>query len=258
MSVHRVIYRLDFEPNFDIIDSTGQILRLIKETGDGKYWPDLGEIPERHSVSGRNLSKEEGWWMSITIEPTALIGEFESLDGISVEQVEKSQFINKLFKITNALRKKFQIDTFKRIGFRLVLFEDTQADRAAVLTAFQAFIDEDLSGSLVETLGGYTDLGIALDGQHEDGLQYKLKCGPYAEGELKNYLPNIHRMNLGAERLAAKETDLTITLDIDLYEQNAHLSETTNFRKWCYPVLVKNRKTVDIVLQNLLDKTGVK
>lgn len=256
MSVHRVIYRLDFEPNFDIIDSTGQILRLIKESGDGKHWPDLGEIPDRHSVSGRNSSKEDGWWTSITIEPAALIGEFESLEGISVEQVEKSKFIHRLFKITNTLRKTFHIDTFKRVGFRLFLFEETLADRATVLTAFQSFVDKKFSETLIETLGGYTDLGIALNGQHEDGLQYKLKCGPYADGELKNYLSNIHRMNLDTERIAVKETNLTLTLDIDLYEQNVHLSETTNFSKWCYPVLIKNTKTIEIVLRNLLDKTG--
>ena len=256
MTVHRVIYRLDFEPNFDIIDSTGRILRLIKEAGSGEHWPDLGETPDRHSVSGRNSSKEDGWWASVSIEPAALIGEFETLEGLSVEQIEKSKIISRLFKITNIFRKEFKIEVFKRIGFRLIMFEETGESRESIRMAFQSLIDKNLSDDLVDTLGGYTDLGFALNGQHEDGLLYKMKCGPYADGEFKNYLPNMHRMCINTSKIEEQEETLTLTMDIDLYEHNVHLSETTNFNKWCYPVLAKDAKSYDIILQNLMDKTG--
>jgi uncharacterized protein YggL (DUF469 family) len=256
MPVHRVIYRLDFEPNFDIIDSTGKVLGLIKEAGNGNHWPDLGEISDRHSVSGRNSSREDGWWTSISIEPAALIGEFETLEGLSVEQIEKSKFVSRLFKITNTFRKEFKIEDFKRIGFRLIFFEEIETDRESLRKAFQSLIDKNLSDNLVKTLGGYTDLGIAFNGQHEDGLLYKMKCGPYADGELKNYLPNMQRIYINTNRMEEQEISLSFTMDIDLYEQNVKLSETTNFNKWCYPVLGKDAKAIDIILQTLKDEIG--
>lgn len=255
MPVHRVIYRLDFEPVFDIIDSAGKILRLLKEAGKGEHWPDLGEIPDRHSVSGRNSSKKEGWWTSISLEPTALIGEFETLDGLHVEQIEKSKFIARLFSMTNMFRKEFRINTFKRIGFRIILFEKAATDRESVKNAFQSLLDKNFSDNLVKTLGGYTDIGIALDGQHDDGLFYKLKCGPYGEREFKNYLPNLQRI-ADAEKMEDKADHLALTMDIDMYEKNTHLSDTMHFKKWCYPVLAKNTKVIDTVSQAIMKGFG--
>ena len=240
MSVHKLIFRLDFEPNFNIVDSTGKILRLLQEAGKRKHWPDLGETAEKHSISGRNISKEEGWLTSITIDPVAISGHIESLQGIPIEKIEDSKPVSRLFKITNEFRREFHINNLKRTGFRLFLFEENpKVNKKNVKKAFLHLFDKDLINSLSEVLGTFTDSGIGFDGTHDDGIQFHLHWGPYTQGELKRHLQEFGQLykHCDTDPFKSQDDGLIVTVDIDFFEKDHQLHETTSFAKWCRPVI---------------------
>ncbi len=239
MALHKLILRLDFEPNFEIVDSTGKILRLLHDRGEGKHWPDLGEVPEKHQVTGKNFSKDEGWLASISIDPVAISGYLESLEGIPLEKIGDSPPVQRLFKIVNLIRQKFSISNFKRTGLRFFLFEEiTDMKNDTVREVFLTFFKKEMVKALHDSLGFITDCGMAFDGANDDGIQYHLKCGPYKKGEIERYLQELHSFCKNNDIFPYKpDSNTGLIIDIDFFEMDHQLHETVGFAKWCMPLI---------------------
>lgn len=246
MSVHKIIFRLDFEPNFQIMDSPGEILRLLYESGGGKDWPELGETKEKRAVTGKCFMKEKGWNAAISIEPVAISGHVESIPGLPLDKLEDTAPVSRFFKTANRIRKKFIINQFKRTGFRIFLFEtekETGLTRDTCQQAFRGLYHKELLSALQNQLGDFEDAGMAFDGIHEDAIQYHFKWGPYRNGELRQYLQQFDSIykHCSSDPFPHDE-DMILTLDIDFFETDHSISESMNLTKWCGPMIERTLK----------------
>jgi hypothetical protein len=247
MSLHRLIFRLDFDPVFQVIDSVGKILDIFqgfKSKGDD-VWPMLGENIETRSISGQAKSTKDGWFRSLTIEPTSIVGEFESLEGIPLDSIENSELFRHLEVTTNALKKEFHLTKFQRIGIRFYIFsKEFPKDNANKFVS--SFIADTAKTPLFEVFGESTDTGIAIDGLDEDGVNYHFNFGPHNKEFRKvlRELPKTEIINDSVEDLI-EQTGLLF--DIDLFVKRHYLAETTRFSKWCLPLFEKADKGVNVI-----------
>ena len=253
MPINKLIYRLDFEPNFDIIDSAGKILRIFQEQGkDEKTWPQLGDTIENRSVTGKNLSDENGLWYSITILPTSIIGQFESIEGINFVDIEKTKFFNDLTKTTNILRKEFKLTNFTRTGIRFYLFNPLSYELKEVHSGFNQMLSS-FSQNFYETLGGIVDSGVQINGENDDGIRYNFRFGPYLKdfGKIIDYANKKPKIKQLVDSI---EKDFKLTYDIDFFEKNKYLSETTNLKKWASPIIQRAFEAISIIESSVIKK----
>lgn len=247
MSLYRLIFRLDFDPVFQVIDSAGKILRIFQDfkSNDEHVWPTLGENHEKRSVTAQAQSEDEGWYRSITIDPTCIVGELETVQGIPLGAIEKNDHFIHLEHTANALRKEFQLTNFQRLGIRFYVFtQEIQKDRANEFVS--RFIADDIKKPLKEILGQLEDTGIALDGVGEDKISYHFNFGPHKREFIKllNKVPKNRSTGDAAEGVIE---NTGLLFDIDLFERAHHLAETTRFIKWCMPLFEKAEKSVNII-----------
>ncbi|OCC15400.1 hypothetical protein DBT_1147 [Dissulfuribacter thermophilus] len=259
MSIHKLIFRLDFEPNFQVIDSPGRILQLLHEAGGGKDWPELGETREKRTITGKIFDREGGWLASITIDPVAISGYMESISGLSLEKIEDSTPISRLFRITNKIRQEFSINIFKRTGLRMFLFEteeETNLVKSACQKGFYRLYEQDLLSVLQENLGSSTDCGMAFDGINDEEMQYHIKWGPYRESELRQHLKEFHSIykNCSSDPFPPDE-NIILTIDIDLFETDHSISESISLAKWCRPMIERTLKLRKELFEIIKTKT---
>lgn len=250
MPLHKIIYRFDFKPNFEIIDSAGKLLGILQEQG---CWPQLGESINERSITGKDVSEDKGYFCTVGIKPTSIIGQFELIEGIELNGIEKLKIFNNMVKTTNILRKEFNICDFIRAGFRLFVFNPLDHDLEKVHLGYNKIFTS-FADDLSETLGEFKDSGIKIDGEHKNGIYYKFKFGPYLNdfnkiiNEIK-VTPNIQ------QRIDEIENTFKLTYDLDFFEKNKHLSETTNLKKWALPLMDRASKAIStiesIVTQNI-------
>lgn len=234
MHVYRFIFRLDFKPVFDIFDSPGQIMRtlLTEKLGDEKFFPDLLEDTKTRAITARYTSEDKKQMRTLTVEPMSIHGSFETVDGVALDSIENYEILRKLFKIVNRFREIFHINSLERCGARFFCFDSVGNSTETSVQKIKALINSGLSKSIEETLGGIQDIGFAFDGEHEDKIKYKFKCGPYSTEGKDKYFSQITK---------PFDTDLNhdLIFDIDMFEEKFVLNESVSFFKWCAPIIKK-------------------
>ncbi len=253
-----MIFRLDFEPNFSIIDSQGRILHILQKAGEGRHWPDLGITSDKHQVTGKKISREDGWLAAISVGPANISGHMESLEGIPLENIEDSLPVSRLFRIVNIIRKEFHVSNYKRTGVRFLLFEDDmESNSDGIKEAFLCLFDHNMVRDLSPTLGAFTDCGMAFDGSNEDGINFHLKWGPYREGELKRHLQEFDHFYRNCISSPYKtDSDIALTIDIDFYETDHQLHESVGFGKWCRPLIDRALRMKKDIEETIIRQQG--
>ena len=239
MPYHRVIFRLDFMPNFDIIETPAKTMRIIMEKYDS-FLPDLGEDIVQRSITAKYEAASGDYIRSITVTPTAITGLIDTSKGIKRSGVLTDTDLAKLIKIANELRSSYHINNLVRTGLRFYYFSKIAAQEGSVNNAFQRLFDHKFIKSLHATLGTVNDLAFVLDGEHEDKILYHLRSGPYFKGELsrKKYL------TINPDKFD-ENNDVDLILDVDMYENNHTLNETVSFAKWCDPLVKRANKLIE-------------
>lgn len=228
MSCFRVIFRLDYDPHYEMIDSLGKTMKIItSETFDGeKFLPDLLERQQGFGVAAQHKNPKTNETRILAIEPGAIHGSFDVVEGLDGSYLKEFKIYTKLIKIVNEARKAYEINMLNRSGVRSYFLDNVE--NIEVLSKFNSLIDYNFFTRVKDTLGEVTDSGIAFDGENADGIKYHLKLGPYNQKEADKYFPNTHKFMDSIE-------DYNVIADIDLYQNNFELDYRVSYDKWCSP-----------------------
>ena len=213
VKIHRFIFRLDFNPIFQIIDSVGSNLDLFNKCAKdlGLEWQGLSVNRNRSLVIGK-IQHDEIEYCNINLEPNSLGGELQLRDGKNIGEITDTKLF-KLFKvITEDVTEKFVIQKFNRIGIRSWLILDAEeSDFESLLRLFinkvnwfNEFNHEDEK---------IDDAGFVLESTLDDKQKIKFIFGPYQKSESKKYFPDI-KDSIG---------NLGIISDIDIYEYDKEI-----------------------------------
>jgi hypothetical protein len=238
MSVCRLIFRLDFDVNYDIIDHPGGVMKLIDQAGDS-YWSEMTENQRRRGLAGKYISDDGEMANEFIVEPKAIIASFELVDGVDLKKIVDEKSFLLLAKLTDSMCEKFHINEIRRSGIRVFHFDNLQRDRKP-LSVSKTFFDDDLTGGVESVLGEIQDCGVSFDGASEEGVKYHCRIGPLKEDEdYAKYFENI-----GPKFGELSNWDFVV--DIDLYEQDIAISKTP-MRKWFRPQIEKATKLINFV-----------
>ena len=138
MSIYRLIFRLDFEPNFQMFDSTGKIMgKLLSETIEGnKFLPELLERSQGHGVAAKYVNETSTEMRMLTIEPVSIHGSFELSKGVSLEKLEQNVVFEKIIKLVNEFRREFGIEVLTRCGIRFFYLSKFNSDDENIISKF--------------------------------------------------------------------------------------------------------------------------
>lgn len=250
MPVCRVVFSLDFNINYEIINAPGKVMELLNESVDN-FWSTLGENPTGRRITAINESEEQRWGRNFSVRPNRIGASFEKHEGISIKNIANDDVFHKLVKITNKVREQFHIKNLQRCGLRLFYFAKLGSKKDEVKQAFQKMLDKPLVDGILPCLGEIQDIGIVVDGVHEDKIKYHFRCGPYFKGEAdkKKYLQYF------GDKFDQTE-NFDMVCDIDLYEHSFSLTEMVSFAKWCNPLLNKAQKFINLFESLLLKNMG--
>jgi hypothetical protein len=253
MPICRFIFRLDFKANFDIIDSPGKILRFLSDLkkGDESFFPDLLEDGQKRLITGRYISKDKKKLYNFTVEPISIHSGMETVEGVDIEKLENNDILINLVKTTNKLRKEFHIADLVRCGFRMIFFDNIGDSVENVTLAIKKMLNNNFIQEFTSNVGNIEDIGIALDGTHEDETKFHFKCGPYYkdEAQKKQYL------SLSASAID-KDQKFNFIADLDFYEENFSLAEAVSFQKWLQPVISRANNSISIIKSKIEDMIG--
>ena len=234
MSIYRLVFRLDFEPSFQMFDSTGKIMsKLLSETiGGNKFLPDLLERSQGHGVAAKYVNETNTEMRMLTIEPVSIHGAFEISEGVPFEKLEKYVIFEKIIKLVNEFRRDFGIEALTRCGIRFFYLSKINNDNNDTINKFNLLFNKKLIETVEKKMGNLSDVGIVFEGKHEDFTKFRVHFGPYSNEESGRYFPTISNY--------LKTTDeFNLIADIDLYESDFILHSTVSFAKWCNPLIKK-------------------
>lgn len=234
MSIYRLIFRLDFEPNFQMFDSTGKIMgKLLSETIEGnKFLPELLERSQGHGVAAKYVNETSTEMRMLTIEPVSIHGSFELSKGVSLEKLEQNVVFEKIIKLVNEFRREFGIEVLTRCGIRFFYLSKFNSDDENIISKFNILFNNNLVDTVENKLGSISDVGIIFEGQNKDLTKYRVHFGPYSKKESDRYFPTISNYLKTVD-------EFNFIADIDLYEANFTLHSSVSFMKWCNPLIKK-------------------
>jgi hypothetical protein len=246
MPVCRLIFQINYKGNFDIIEKPGQVMRVLNDTDTG-FWHNLGENVNIRTVNGNSKIEEEKHFRELSVSPNTIRSAIEHHQGIEINDLPTHDTIRKIIKITNALRKEFNIDELVRFGIRFFYFANLGLGQERIASIFNKLFDAPIVDAISNKLGSIDDSGIAFDGTHEDQVKYHFKCGPYFSKEASKYLKQFVSS-------FEKETEYDMVFDIDLYENNFNLNKDVSIIKWIEPALIKMNDIIEDTKRIILEK----
>jgi hypothetical protein len=248
MPVCRLIFRLDFTVNFDVIEHSGEVMRTLWNAFESERNSgfELKENQRNRTIILRYLSENGDFIKHLNVEPTSINGAFESTEGVEIDKLLNDQkgFLF-LTKLASQLCEQFRIDTILRSGLRLFYFNKLGSQEGNdVVRAFHKMLNADTISTLETRLGTIQDYGIVLDGTFDDGVRYHFGTGPYRSEEAQKYFAEIAGN-------FSQQTDFDFTCDLDLYENNFSLS-SRQLSKMYRPVVAKASEIIQATESEVL------
>lgn len=228
MPVHRIILRLDFSTNFDIVDKPGVVMRMMKSVPD-ELLTEIRETTAKRQIIGHHKSDHDS--LTIVVEPTSINFTSESLEGFDLQQLENSVEFSRITRLVQEYYETFHIAEILRIGFRFFAFDSLSESKEERNSRLIRNINGPLISCITETLGNITDCGFAFDGNSKDGILFHLRFGPFSGVETKNHLIDFSNEFDPNEKYDS-------ILDLDLYEMNVSTPKVA-FKKYLKPFLEK-------------------
>lgn len=241
MNVHKVIIRFDFPVSYDILDKPGQVMRLIEQVGT--KWSALGENQSARQITAS--MKLDNEYYSYTVQPTNLVIDFESVDGVPLMQVRQNNIVKKLIKLTSSLFKNFEVEEIERAGVRVFCgagdgtFEVSKKN-------IENKVSQDMLQSINSAFGKIEDVGLAFDGQKEDLVSYRLRFGPYKTSEAKKYFTHV-----GSKMI--ESSSFNHIFDVDVYEQRFSVLASP-VHNWVDDALIYASESIQSLFKVLVKK----
>lgn len=247
MPACRLIFRLDFDLNYDIVDQPGNIMRLIDQVA-GSEISNIAENQSLRGVAGKYVSQDHKVVSEFSVQPTNIVAWVEMVDGIDLKDIMVDKRFLLLAKLTDEVCEQFNINEIRRSGVRVFYFSKVQKDENS-FSAYRSFINNELISGIEKCLGPIQDYGVIFDGESDQKIKYHCRSGPLKEKE--NYLKYF-------QTIGAKVSEYSIwdyIIDIDLYEQNIALSKIS-FRKWFRPQIEKATELINIIESRIEKSIG--
>ncbi|MDY0223644.1 MAG: hypothetical protein RBR67_21180 [Desulfobacterium sp.] len=219
MPIYGAIFRLDFEPVYEIFDSPGKIMKELhtKKIAKTLLLPDLLEQNDKRIITARFVSKIRDEMRSLSVEPISIHGTFETVDGVEIERLNDYNVFTKLVQLVDTFRQDYNINNLFRCGLRLFIFDTIgNKDGHSSIDKTKDLIDRNLTDDFQKIFGNIKDVGIAFDGTSEDDISYKFKCGPYSTKGFDKHLSVTNE-------LFDKNTNHDFIADVDIFEKNFRL-----------------------------------
>jgi hypothetical protein len=247
MPVCRLIFRLDFKVNFEIIERSGTTMRMLWETFE-KENPkgfELKENRNNRSVTIRSVSENGDFTRHLNVEPTSINGVFESIEGVEVNKLlyDTKGFIF-LTKLASDLCEEFHIDHILRSGLRLLHLNKLGKYAGDIVKAYQPMFNTEVINRFEDKLGSIQDYAIVLDGVSEDGVGYHFLTGPYRTEEAQKFFHEI------ADTIS-KQADYDMVCDLDLYENDFSLSKRS-VSKLYRPLIAKAERVIETLEKEII------
>jgi hypothetical protein len=209
---HKATFRMDFAPNFDLVDGPGRLMKLLTQTYP-KLWQSVHEVRDERRV-GASFSDQKSEYVShreIWTDPTTITFVIEDAAGIELN-AGVATTIGKITEILDRLADDFKIQDLKRAGFRVMTLSNVAGSPNAVCGRIRGLISESIT-NLVEKSGSIDDLGITFEGGI-DSIRYRAQFGPYFNiKEHKKFFPKI-------ETPSRRMVEADLICDLDLFEHD--------------------------------------
>jgi len=226
--VMRIIFRLDFPRNYEMMDKPGEVARIYEENLPEKFFETVFEENGARRLTGRTLLREQKRFRSMSVEPTAIVCDLECVEGIPTEDLDEERDFVAMCTAVNQLLKKFEIRRIERAGLRLFMFGEYAGGVKHSVARFRSLISPPLIRAVEAATGDVTDVGFGADTKSKSGTQYKLKTGPLIGAEeYPKYFSNVLD-------LLPKEPRVDTVTDIDIFETKFAFM-ASNIVKWCSP-----------------------
>ncbi len=238
MPVCRLIFRLDFELNFQIVDHPGEVMRMITQLPD-EILSELRESSGRRGIAGWYKSDDGDLVRQFAVEPRSVVASIESLEGIEINRLISNEGFETLTKMADSVCEMFKVETIQRSGLRLFYFSKLH-NEDRVVKAFGSVLPEGLTDGVNEVLGPIQDYGINFDGGSAQGFKYHIRSGPLRKEENKSqYFEHINE-------LFQDSSDFDFACDIDFYEHDFAPSKIP-IRRWHRPMIKKANDLIDLI-----------
>jgi len=240
MPIHRIIFRIDYKANFEIMNSPGTVMSLMN--GDNhEYWQEFHDSSQTRQISGVYSKSDKGIQRRLTVDPSSINFEIEWLEGMPFTKLEDDNDYRELFKRVKALCTNFHINEFNRAGIRFIHLSTVGSEGGNLASSFSGLFPVNLHFSVQNSMGKPYDYGIAIDGSDVDGSKYHLKFGPYSKSEKTKYF------------LAAGEIDENLICDLDFYEESFAFANS-NPTGWVRPFINKGNIVINELTKELLER----
>jgi hypothetical protein len=240
MPVCRLIFRLDFKVNFEIIERSGTVMQILwdafeKENPKGS---ELRENKNNRTVTVRFVSENGNFMKHLNVEPTSINGEFKSIEGVEINKLlNNTKGFVFLTKLAGQLCERFQIDRIIRSGLRLFYLNKLGKQDGDIVRAYQKIFNTEVIDNFENKLGTVQDYAIVLDGASEDGVYYHFSTGPYRAEEAQKFFHEI------ANKFS-EQADYDMICDLDLYENNFSLSNRSLSNLY-RPIIAKAQNAIE-------------
>lgn len=230
MAIHKLIFRLDYRTNFEILNEPGTVMSML-DVDNPSYWTFFQDAPQTRLVSAAFNSETGEKFLQMSVDPRSINFVMESKKGVEVGKLEANDDYVRLHKMVGLLCERFKITSLVRSGIRLISVSQVGAEQYDMLASSRKAIAAGTMDRIQATLGDGTDYGVVIDGSHADKSKYHLRFGPYTEGEakLKGYVESLPVVD---------DKDRNFVCDIDLYEEAFSLEGITSV-KWAKPLIGK-------------------
>jgi len=214
-------------------------MKILSEMGE-RYWPDFKDDSANRRVITTNIDKDNGEFRQITVEPTALIIAFESVEGVHIESLDTNETLGTLFKGIQSVITTFGLNDIQRAGIRFSVLNSVGEKFQKLNTVFSKMYESQLQGIISDRLGSINDIGLAFDGESSDKLKYHCKLGPYSVSEAAKFFSATT-----ATKMEENGSTANLIIDLDLFEEKFAL--TVNAHKWTkMPTRKANQLTSEI------------
>ncbi len=234
MRAHRIIFRFDYNLCFPIMDRAGKLMQIMQESHKQDFFDAFRDIREERRVVGVYRSDGDLEAHLLSIEPKAIWAAVESVEGWGLSQLSAVPVLRALLDLFDTVRSEFNIETINRGGLRVFTFYRPLDKFNKVAESFRKSISPDVISMSEGVVGEITDYGWVFDGDHDDGLSYKLRCGPYASGEAARYMKEF------ADQFT-QEDRYTSIIDLDLFETNFQIPHGSA-KRWAKPLLERSKE----------------
>jgi hypothetical protein len=229
--VMRVLFRIDYQVNYKIMDHLGEILGTIQGAAP-KYWQAVGESRGNRSAIVRHTDNSTSATANLTVEISNISGSLELPEGVDWDSRPIAVYVKNCSIAAANIMLAYQISTVARIGLRVIVFDHDDIIRNNRRTSFETLASKNFLKDFEKSFGSVSDLAVTFEGTTSSNVSYRISTGPGSPSDIlkQQVIPLEHYETPNAEN------QHQLTADIDLFEKDIDFTgntlETWSRTKW--------------------------